>query len=199
MKLSKAFFFRYSMLDYFCLALHLLLGKLLYPRSRLIRFPFYVRGSAQIDFGVNLSAGRFCRIDVLSLSTTSAKHSAKKLVFGENVQIGDRVQIAAAESVIIGDHCLIASNVFVSDHDHGSTEFDSMLIPPSERDLITAPIQIGHSCWIGQNVCILKGVILGENSIVAAGAVVTRSFPAFSVIGGVPARILKSPQMIQQP
>lgn len=196
--MRNAAFFKYSLSDYLFLVANVLLSKLLYPRSRLIRFPLYVRGAAQIDFGVNLTSGRFCRIDALSLPITSPRHPAKKLVFGESVQIGDRVHIAVAESVIIGDHCLIASNVFVSDHDHGSAELASLLIPPSERELITAPVQIGHSCWIGQNVCILKGVTLGENCIVAAGAVVTRSFPAFSVIGGVPAKILKSPQILEQ-
>ncbi|WP_199289134.1 DapH/DapD/GlmU-related protein [Cyanobium sp. FACHB-13342] len=156
-----------------------------------------MRGFAQIEFGKNLTTGRFCRIDALCLSTVLPELPVKKLVFGENIQIGDRVHIAVAEKIIIGDHCLIASNVFISDHDHGSTDLDSMLIPPSARELITAPIQIGHSCWLGQNVCILKGVTLGEHCIVAAGAVVTRSFPAFSIIGGVPAKILKSPQKMR--
>jgi lipopolysaccharide O-acetyltransferase len=153
-----------------------------------------VRGSAHISFGENLTTGRHCRIDALTTSEISSS-SRIKLVFGRNVQIGDRVHIAAAEQVIFGDDCLIASNVFVSDHDHGSSDIASMLLSPSKRELVTSPVKIGNSCWIGQNVCILKGVTLGESCIVAAGAVVSRSFPAFSVIAGVPAKLLKAVQL----
>ena len=191
-------FFQYSILGYICLASNLILTKLLYPRSRLIRFPFFVRGSKQIDFGESLTTGRHCRIDALIVPAITPS-STKKLAFGRNVQIGDRVHIAAAEQVTFGDDCLIASNVYVSDHDHGATESASMLQSPSSRELVTSPVQIGNSCWIGQNVCILKGVTLGESCIVAAGAVVTRSFPAFSVIAGVPARLLKTVQPAQHP
>jgi len=189
--------FQYSILGYICLACNLFITKLLYRRSRLIRFPFFVRGSKLIDFGANLTTGRHCRIDALTTPAITLS-PAKTIVFGRNVQIGDRVHIAAAEKVIFGDDCLIASNVYVSDHDHGETDSASMLLSPSSRKLLASPVKIGNSCWIGQNVCILKGVTLGENCIVAAGAVVTRSFPAYSVIAGVPARLLKTVQPAQQ-
>ena len=101
------------------------------------------------------------------------------------------MQIAAVDSIIIGNNCLIASNVFITDHDHGSICTDSLFIPPSHRELVSSPVRVGNSCWIGQNVCILKGVELGDSCIVAAGCVVTKSFPSFSVIGGVPAKLLK--------
>ncbi|MEI6828812.1 MAG: DapH/DapD/GlmU-related protein [Synechococcaceae cyanobacterium ELA445] len=130
-------------------------------------------------------------MDALSIKggiDTERKH---QIVIGRNVQIGDRVHLASAKELIIGSNTLIASNVFISDHDHGTSDYRSMLLPPIERNLACASVAIGESCWIGQNVCILKGVSLGNNCIVAAGAVVTRSFPGFSVLGGVPARLLK--------
>jgi lipopolysaccharide O-acetyltransferase len=175
-----------------CLAVNYILTKLLYHKARLIRFPFYCRGARLIYFGRGLTLGRSCRFDAWSVGDDSFCHRDFKILIEDNVQIGDRVQIAAARSLRIGSNTLIASNVFIADHDHGTTCFNSMIQLPICRDLSVLSVSIGRSCWIGQNVCILKGVELGDNCIVAAGAVVTSSFPPFSVIGGVPAKLLKS-------
>ena len=142
--------------------------------------------------GVGLTLGRSCRFDAWLLDGECLHDCQIKLLIEDNVQIGDRVQLAAASSLRIGSNTLMASNVFITDHDHGSSTVDSMFLHPASRPLSYSCVSIGKSCWIGQNVCILKGVSLGDNCIVAAGAVVTRSFPAFSVIGGVPAKLLKT-------
>jgi len=68
--------------------------------------------------------------------------------------------------------------MFISDHDYGTTDYQFMLQPPIERKLVCANVGIGKLCWIGHNTCILKGVSIGNNCMVAAGAVVTRSFPS---------------------
>ena len=143
-------------------------------------------------FGVGLTLGRSCRFDAWHLDGEQLHGGSFKILIEDNVQIGDRVQIAVARSLRIGGNTLIASNVFITDHDHGISGVDAIFRPPIDRDLSLSSVSIGNACWIGQNVCILKGVVLGDNCIVAAGAVVTRSFPAFSVIGGVPAKLLKS-------
>jgi acetyltransferase-like isoleucine patch superfamily enzyme len=174
------------------LALNFLLTKLLYHKARLIRFPFYCRGRRFMFFGSGLTLGRSCRFDAWSLDGDPLHHNLFKIVIEDNVHIGDRVQIASACGLKIGSNTLIASNVFISDHDHGLASIESVLQSPSSRALSLSSVSIGKSCWIGQNVCILKGVELGDHCIVAAGAVVTRSFPSFSVIGGVPAKLLKS-------
>lgn len=86
---------------------------------------------------------------------------------------------------------MIASNVFITDHDHGDTSPESLEITPSKRPLRHSPVKIEDNVWIGQNAIILKGVTIGESSIIAAGSVVTRDIPPFCVAAGIPAAILK--------
>lgn len=175
-----------------CLAFNCILTKAFCRRVRLIRFPLYCRGRKHVYFGSGVTLGRGCRIDAWNFSGNFSSGSSYKVLIEDRVQIGDRVQIAAACSVWIGSDTLIASNVFISDHDHGSSDVDSLSQSPINRPLSVSGVSIGHSCWIGQNVCILKGVQIGDSSIIAAGAVVTRSFPANSVVAGVPARLIKT-------
>lgn len=193
--MNKVVHFRHDTFSFASLLFDLLLTKLFYHKSRLIRFPFYCRGSNLIDLGSNLTTGRSCRFDAWTIEGDTIAAAEYKIVFGDYIHIGDRVHFASARKIIIGSHTLIASNVFISDHDHGTTDFQSMSLVPTYRDLNCAIVRIGESCWIGQNVCILKGVELGNNCVVAAGSIVTRSFPSFSVLGGVPAKLLKPTKM----
>jgi acetyltransferase-like isoleucine patch superfamily enzyme len=185
---------RYSLgpAGFACLAVNYLLTRLLYHKARLIRFPFYCRGRAFMRLGAGLTLGRSCRFDAWTLGGEPSYDDRFKIIIEDNVQIGDRAQIAVAHRLRIGSNTLIASNVFITDHDHGIATTGSISQNPINRELSFSTVSIGKSCWIGQNACILKGVLLGDNCIVAAGAVVTRSFPAFSVIGGVPAKLLKT-------
>ena len=106
---------------------------------------------------------------------------------GDNIQLNDHVHIACSESVTLGKNVLIASRVYISDHDH---DLRSNIENPQDWPLKSSSVDIGDNCWIGEGVCILKGVKLGCNSVVGANAVVTKSFPANSVIAGIPAKII---------
>lgn len=177
-----SFWFRYSFFGIFELCIFKFLTLLLYPRLRLVRFPIYIRGRHRISFGRSVSLGRSCRLDVIS----STSEPFPSLCFGDNVDIGDYVHIACASSVTIESNCLIASRVFITDHNHDHRLVSSL--PPSQRPLVASPVRIEHSTWIGQNVVILPGVIIGHNSVIGAGCVVTKSFPPCSTLVGVPAR-----------
>ena len=90
----------------------------------------------------------------------------------------------AAESIIIGDACMIAHGVYISDADwHGIYD---RAIPVGK----TAPIVLEDNVWIGDRAVVGKGVTIGKNSIVAAGAVVVKDVPANVVVGGNPAKII---------
>lgn len=113
-----------------------------------------------------------------------------EIIIGNNVSLNSDVHIAAIEAVTIGNNVLIASRVYISDHSHGGTDLETLKIPPSKRLLVAKPINIEDNVWIGEGACILPGVTIGKNSIIGANAVVTKSFPPFSVIAGVPAKTL---------
>ena len=102
--------------------------------------------------------------------------------------IGRKVIFGPNPTVITGDHRIDVVGKFIAD------SLDKL----PENDL---PVVIEDDVWCGANVTILKGVTIGRGSVVAAGAVVTRSFPPYSVIGGVPARLIRmrfSPEQIKE-
>jgi acetyltransferase-like isoleucine patch superfamily enzyme len=94
--------------------------------------------------------------------------------------------VAAAQSIVIGDDVLCGANVTITDTDwHGIRPDDRRKAGPS------APVVIENNVWLGLNVVLLKGVTIGENSIVSAGSVVNRSIPPNVIAGGMPAAPIK--------
>ena len=110
--------------------------------------------------------------------------------FGKNIHIGENVFINACchfqdhGGVTLGDGCQIGHNVVFATLNHG-------LEPENRRFTYPAPIVLGRNVWVGSNATILQGVTIGDNSVVAAGAVVTKDVPADTIVGGVPARVIK--------
>ena len=113
--------------------------------------------------------------------------------FGKNITIGKDVFINSGchfqdqGGIEIGDGALIGHNVVLATINHD-------LNPKENRKNHYAAIKIGAHVWIGSNATILPGVTIGDYAVVAAGAVVTRDVPAMTVVGGVPARVLKTIQ-----
>lgn len=167
--------------------------KILYKKLRLVRFPLYVRGKDLINFGHRNTFGRFNRIEAFPYS-----QNKKEMIidFGNDIQVNDSCHFAAISSIKIGNRCLIASKVFISDHDHGdysSKNLNKIQIktPPTLRNLSSKPIIIGDDCWIGEGVNILKGTNIGSGCIIGAGSVVKGEFPQNCILAGVPAKIIK--------
>jgi acetyltransferase-like isoleucine patch superfamily enzyme len=108
------------------------------------------------------------------------------------VIIGDRTKIGLSNTIIgpvsIGNDIRLAQNITLSGLNHNYTDVD---VPIHEQGVSTAPIVIEDESWIGANVVVLAGVTIGKHSIVAAGSVVTKDVPPYSVAVGNPARVLK--------
>ena len=110
--------------------------------------------------------------------------------FGKNITIGENVFINACchfqdhGGVTLGDGCQIGHNVVFATLNHG-------LSPEDRASTYPAPIVLGKNVWVGSNATILQGVTIGDNAVVAAGAVVVKDVPANTVAGGVPARFIK--------
>ncbi len=108
---------------------------------------------------------------------------------GSNITIGNRFTALSAAPINIGDNCLIASDVMITSENHGLNPEISESY--ADNPLNTAPVHIGKGCWIGEKAIILPGVTIGNRCIIAAGAVVNKSFPAYTLIAGVPAKSIK--------
>lgn len=109
---------------------------------------------------------------------------------GKNIKLGKRVFINSGcrfqdqGGITIGDDVLVGHNCVIATLNHAED-------PDNRGDLIPRPVVIGDKVWIGANVTILQGVTVGYGAILAAGAVVTKDVPPMTVVGGVPARVIK--------
>ncbi len=180
---------KYGVAELLRSAYSLVLTRLFFPGARLVRRPLFLRGRRHAEFGHGLTTGYRCRFDL-----GGGTQQGITLTVGRDCSIGDDVHIVATESVSIGDDCLMASHIFISDTSHGTYQGDDQSRPdshPAHRPLHTRPVSIGNKVWIGENVCILPGVTLGDGCIVNSNAVVTKSFPSACIVAGVPARVIK--------
>jgi len=116
-----------------------------------------------------------------------------EVTIGAKTVIGQECTISAFQHVAIGRECIIADRAMMIDFDHGVTEVER---PIRLQGIYKRDVEVGHNVWIGYGACILRGVTVGENSVIGTSAVLTRSFPANAVIAGVPARVIR---MREQP
>jgi acetyltransferase-like isoleucine patch superfamily enzyme len=111
------------------------------------------------------------------------------LRIGDGTYIGRMVQINAWREVNIAANVLIGDRVIILDADHN---FDGQDLPINEQgDSFKAAVNLLEGCWIGAGVVILPGITIGRNAVVAANAVVTCDVPNRTVVGGIPAKILR--------
>lgn len=154
-----------------------------------IGFPFFqINGPEHINIGKNSSIGKHAWISCYE--NYLAQTFNPKLQIGNNVIIGNYACITAVNEIIIEDGCLFSDYIYISDHAHG---FD----PEIQTPIVEQPLEskgnviIGANCFVGMRVSILPNVKIGNNCIIGAHTVVTKSFPAYSMIAGVPAKLIK--------
>lgn len=109
----------------------------------------------------------------------------KNLMVGKDVFVNSGCKFQDQGGIVIGDGTLIGHNVVLATLNHDFS-------PSRRRDLRPAPIRIGKNVWIGANVTVLPGVTIGDGAVIAAGAVVTKDVPENTVMGGVPAKEIKT-------
>lgn len=181
----------YGIGEIFKNVISLIYTKIFYKGARLIRRPIYVRGKIFLQYGKGFTTGYGCRLEMFDTGVGGDK----KLILGQNCKIGDYTHIAAGERVTIGDNCLMASKIYISDVNHGDysgiIEYSSPDTPPDNRPLITKPVSIGNNVWIGENVCILSGVNISDGCIIGANSVVNIDVPDNCIVAGVPAKVIK--------
>lgn len=141
-------------------------------------------------FGRNIRLGNYPHListadNCIRFTAMGHRGGDAEITIGDYVLISPGVRISAAESITIGDACMIAANVYISDSDwHG-------LYNRARPFRCTSPVRLGNNVWIGDGATVCKGVSIGDNSVIGAGSVVTRNVPANTVVAGNPAREIK--------
>lgn len=141
-------------------------------------------------FGGPVSLGNYATVIAtpdrkVRITVWSDLQESGKIGIGNCALICPGVRISAATEIVIGESCMLAQGVFVTDSDwHGV--YDRSLAIGN-----TAPVKIGNNAWIGDSAIVCKGVRIGENSVIGAGSVVVRDIPANAVAAGNPAAVLK--------
>ena len=169
------------------------------PKNLRIDLPRKIINSERIFFGNGVMLGPGSFLYALTLypgaSMRQPGRNYKLQKFNSKIIIGNRVtstgylQITSQAEVIIEDDVMFASNVFVNDAMHG---YEDGKIPYKYQELSRIkPIVIKKGTWIGQNVVILPGVTIGENTIIGANSVVTKTVPKQCIAFGAPARVNK--------
>ena len=138
-----------------------------------------------IYLGDNVSLGAYSRLVV----STSFNNIGSGIYLGRSVGIGEFAYLGGAGGIEIGDECIVGQYFSCHAENHN---YDDKKTSIRFQGVHRQGIKIGSNCWIGSKVTILDGVEIGSGSIIAAGAVVNKSFPRNSIIGGVPAKLLKT-------
>ena len=142
--------------------------------------------------GLELEVGRKGRIDfgrfVWIGDGTKIRCHEGVVEIGEKTVMGQECTISAYQRVRIGAQCVIADRAMFIDFDHGVVEVER---PIRQQGIYKRDVEVGSNVWIGYGACVLRGVSVGDNSIVGTNSVVTRDVPANAVVAGIPARVIR--------
>ena len=142
-------------------------------------------GRGKLEIGRGAGIGSYSQIVI----STSFNNLGEFIKIGNNVGIGQFASLGGSGGLTIGDNCIIGQYFSCHPENHNYEKSDVLI---RNQGTTRAAIVIGENCWIGAKVTILAGVEIGANSVIAAGAVVTKSMPPNSIIGGVPGRVIKT-------
>lgn len=150
---------------------------------------------ASDEHGVSVRVGRESNVE----GRIVLERSGARVSIGSRTHVGGGTLIDAAEEITIGDDVLVAFEVLFMDHNSHALRFSERKHDVTEwmrgrkswSNVAMRPIRVCDKAWIGARAIILKGVTVGEGGIVAAGSVVTHDVPAWSIVGGNPARVIR--------
>jgi acetyltransferase-like isoleucine patch superfamily enzyme len=182
----------------FMRANHMLTGSYARLLARFLLLKLRFRGRLRTDGlcficpGVRLEIGRDATLRMGRWSWighgTKIRVHEGEVSIGSKTVLGQDCTISAYQRVSIGRECIIADRVMLIDFDHGVTEVER---PVRLQGIYKRDVSVGHNVWMGFGSCVLRGVRIGDNSVVGTSSVCTRDVPANAVVGGVPARLIR--------
>ena len=147
-------------------------------------FPAMVEGRVIVNNNGVMRLGQRVRIRATHVPVELATFPGGTLEIGDRTYINSGVSICAQQSVTLGRNCAIGNYSLIMDSDFHSVE-DHTRSPEAK------PVRIEDDVWLGARVTVLKGVTIGQGAVVAAGAVVTRDVAPRTLVGGIPARLIR--------
>ena len=149
-----------------------------------------LRGGKYVEIADHVTMGNGVVLEVFDEYQT--QHFTPNLRIGSYVNIGDHSHLSCINGITIKDNVRMGRKVFITDNAHGVSEGSLLDMRPNIRPLASkGPIVIEENVWIGEMVCILPGVTIGRGAIIGANAVVTHDVPAYSLVAGNPARVIR--------
>ena len=150
--------------------------------------PYWLYNPQCVEIGARCSVGQFTKIN--PLIEYNGTPQSGEIILGDDVHIGGFTQIHSMHRLEIGDGCVLSEHVYMSDVAHGFDPAAGLIMKQALES--KGPVRIGKQVFIGYGCSVLPGVTLGDHCIVGTRSVVTRSFPAYSMIAGSPARLIGS-------
>ena len=111
-----------------------------------------------------------------------------EVAIGAKTVMGQECTISAYQHVSVGRECILADRVMLIDFDHGVTEVER---PIRLQGIYKRDVRVGNNVWVGYGACVLRGVTVGDNTVIGTSSVVTRDVPDDAVVGGAPARLIR--------
>ena len=175
-----------------------LFARLLWLRLR-FRGRLKTDGVAFVCPGVKIEIGKDAELVLGRWSWLGAGSKVRvhggRVAIGAKSVLGEECTISAWQHVSIGRECIIADRVMFIDFDHNTVETER---PIRQQGIYKRDVNVGHNVWIGYAAAILRGVSVGENSVIGTNSVVTRDVPPNAVVGGAPARVLRMREAPEQ-
>lgn len=153
-----------------------------------MRAPFRGSVDSQCRIYVGSKAARLQIGEHFIMASYSTLFTSGNLEIGNHVFLNHNARVICRDEIQIGDYCIFGPYVTILDHDHVADFVDGQL---HREQLTTRPVRIGKNVWIGEKTTILKGVSIGENTVIGANSVVTHSIPSNCIATGSPAKIMR--------
>lgn len=149
-------------------------------------------GLRYMEFGDQVEMHFNARVQCIDYFQPTDQHFKPRLILHDHVVVQAMCHIGCIDRVEIGEWSTMGARCYITDHTHGGTSREELLLPPRKRPLVSrGPVKIGKYVHLGEGVCVMSGVTIGDYSVVGAGAVVTRDIPPFSIAVGSPAKVIK--------